>query len=448
MVPDILGVLVVMRVLGDTMTFRKDDSGQILILTAMSMTVIFGFLALAIDVGIMFRAKRNLQNAVDAAATGAALDYMFNYSQSKARTAATSAVSANYAPGAIVKVNFAPNITTVYHNTGTYVEVIATQANSTFFMALFGKKSLTIAARAVAGIPPGPGDACVILLDPHASQSMNLQGSFDVSADSCGIIVDSDAPGDALYLGGSSGVLKAGYVAVVGGASGQLTDSSPAPVTGASPLLNPFPGVNGPPLSDCVSGNTNSASSYTSTSTFKTLNGVACFTSSNVTFNGTTQLPPGVALFENGATFNGTVTSGPGGTTVDNYAGTFTVSSGTTLQINAPTTAQSGDSGTSNAWMIPYEFAYLQPAANTNTVYLQTGNEYGYLTGFIYAPGAQLYLNDSGGDKSGGTSTGAIKYTTDIIVGTMYDKTASLTVSSLTSSNGSLSSLTRVSLVE
>jgi hypothetical protein len=445
--PDILGVVVVMLVLGGTMTFRKDDSGQLMILAALSMTIIFGFLALAIDVGMMFRAKRNLQNAVDAAATGAALDYMFNYSQSMARTAASSAVSANYAPGAVVNVNFAPNITTAYHNTGTYLEVSATQSKSTFFMGLFGKKSLRIAARAVAGIPPGPGDACVILLDPHASQAMNLQGSFDVSADSCGIIVDSDAP-DALYLGGSSGVLKAGYVAVVGGATGQLSDSTPSPVTRASPLLNPFPGVNGPPLSDCVSGNTNSASSYTNTSTFKTLNGVACFTASNVTFNGTTQLPPGVALLKDGATFNGTVSSGPGGTTVDNYAGTFTVSSGTTLQINAPLAAQSGDSGTANAWMIPYEFAYLQPAANTNTVYLQTGNEYGYLTGFIYAPGAQLFLNDSGGDKSGGTSTGAIKYTTDIIVGTMYNKTASLTVSSLTSSNGSLSSLTRVSLVE
>jgi hypothetical protein len=141
------------------------------------------------------------------------------------------------------------------------------------------------------------------------------------------------------------------------------------------------------------------------------------------------------------------VNSGSGGTTIDVYDGTFTVSSGTTLQIDAPTAAQSGGSG-ADAWSVPYEFAYLQRAANTNTVYLQTGNEYGHLTGFIYAPGAQLYLNDSGGDKSGGTGTGNIKYTTDIIVGTMFDKTASLTVSSLTSSNGSLSSLTRVSLVE
>ena len=62
------------------MKFRRDESGQIIVITALSMTVIFGFMALAIDVGMLFNAKRKLQNCADAAATSAAIDYMFNAS--------------------------------------------------------------------------------------------------------------------------------------------------------------------------------------------------------------------------------------------------------------------------------------------------------------------------------------------------------------------------------
>ena len=47
-------------------------------MTALSMTVLVGFLALAIDVGMLFRAKRNMQIAADAAAIAGALDYKYN----------------------------------------------------------------------------------------------------------------------------------------------------------------------------------------------------------------------------------------------------------------------------------------------------------------------------------------------------------------------------------
>ena len=40
-------------------------------------------------------------------------------------------------------------------------------------------------------------------------------------------------------------------------------------------------------------------------------------------------------------------------------------------------------------------------------------------------PARKLYLQDSGGDKSGG-----ISLTTDLIVGTLFDKTATLTINS------------------
>ena len=130
--------------------------GNLWWLAALSMTVIFfGFMALAIDVGLLFNAKRKLQNCADAAATSAAIDYMFNASQTTATAAATSAVSGNQMSNVSTTVNFNPNITSTYHNSSAYVEVILTQSDPTFFMGIFGKKNMTILARAVAGMPGG-----------------------------------------------------------------------------------------------------------------------------------------------------------------------------------------------------------------------------------------------------------------------------------------------------
>jgi len=421
------------------MRFRRDEGGQIIVLAALGMTVIFGFLALAIDVGLLFNAKRKLQNCADAAATSAAIDYMFNASQTTARAAATAAVAGNQMSNVTPTVNFNPNITSAYHNSAAYVEVILTQPAPTFFMGMFGKKYMTISTRAVAGMPGG-GNACIIVLDPHASAAMQLQGSFDVSASNCGVVVDSDSP-SALQFTGGGGTLTAGYVSVVGGDSGQTSDSHPAPVTGAAAVTNPFPTLTGPnPATDCTAANSNSMSSVTSSTTLKTSNNITCFTNSSaVSITGVT-LPSGVIVFEHGVNFSGTITSGANGTTLDNYSGSFNIGTGATMNVSAPTTAPVTSPAAS---AVPSGIALMQPASNTAQIQIQKGNAFGTFSGIIYAPTAQLYLQDSGGDKSGGWTLN-----TDLIVGTLFDKTATLTINSYTKQFGSTSPLTAVALVE
>jgi Flp pilus assembly protein TadG len=421
--------------------FRRDENGQIMILAALSMTVIFGFMALAIDVGMLFNAKRKLQNAVDAAATSAAIDYMFNTSTTTATAAANAAVTANQISGANVTVHFNPNIVSPYHYSTYYVEVIATQSDPTFFLGFFNRKNFTIMARAVAGMP-GQGNACVIVLDPHSSGAMTLQGSFDVSADKCGVVVNSDS-GSALTFTGGGGSLTAGYVSVVGGATGQTGDSHPAPVTGAAPIVNPFPTLTGPnPATDCNATNTNSGSSYTGTSTIKTANNITCFSNSVSLSNFTSSnpLPSGVLLFQNGVTLGGTIYSGANGSTIDVYGGSFNVNTGSSLNLIAPTTAHITSPSSS---AVPAGIALMQPASNTNQIQVQFGASYGTFEGIIYAPSALLYLQDSGGDKSGG-----VTLTTDLIVGKLFDKTATLTIHSYTTAFGNSSPLTAVALVE
>ena len=58
----------------------KDDKGQVLVLTALCMTMLLGFMAFAVDMGLLFHTKRNIQIAADAAAIAGALDYEINTS--------------------------------------------------------------------------------------------------------------------------------------------------------------------------------------------------------------------------------------------------------------------------------------------------------------------------------------------------------------------------------
>lgn len=59
---------------------KRKEQGSIPVLVALSLTVLFGFSALAVDFGIMATCKQRLQNAVDAASLAAAGDLCANSS--------------------------------------------------------------------------------------------------------------------------------------------------------------------------------------------------------------------------------------------------------------------------------------------------------------------------------------------------------------------------------
>lgn len=107
----------------------KSENGQMLVFTAISMAILMGFLALAIDVGTLFRAKRNVQIAADAGAVAGALEYAYGGTPSPSCTAGVSnitcavynAVAANGIPsGDVTTVNTDP--TDGYHKGAGYVE--------------------------------------------------------------------------------------------------------------------------------------------------------------------------------------------------------------------------------------------------------------------------------------------------------------------------------------
>jgi len=222
------------------MTVRDEECGQVIVFTLLSMTLLLGFLALAIDVGILFRAKRNAQIAADAAAVAGALDYKYNSSVSSAQTAGAAAATANGVTngtgGAVVAINIPPKYGN-YAGFDGFVEAVVTQPNSTFFMGMLsGKTSTTVGSRAVAG--SGSGAGCIWTL-ARSGSDVSLTGSGALTASMCKIYDDSSAS-NALKLTGS-GSISALSIGVAGNYSETGSGSiNPTPVTGMAPAANPL----------------------------------------------------------------------------------------------------------------------------------------------------------------------------------------------------------------
>ena len=69
------------------MRIGNDEGGQMLVMLAVSLSALMGLMALAVDVGMLFHVRREVQIATDAAAAAGALDYHYNPSGSTARAA-------------------------------------------------------------------------------------------------------------------------------------------------------------------------------------------------------------------------------------------------------------------------------------------------------------------------------------------------------------------------
>jgi hypothetical protein len=210
------------------MKLFRSESGQTMVLTALMMCVLMGFMALAIDVGVAFRAQRRLQTEADSAAIAAALcgsyggSFCTQFGGTDLTSVAKGAATANGMTGS---ATFTGPATPTYgqHTNSGYYEVIIKQPSGAGFMATFaglfyGGNStsygaLTVAARAVAGIVPG--QSCMYLLNQTADKSLYLKGNATLSAPDCSIQVNSDA-NDALCTTGGSGTIISQQILVVG----------------------------------------------------------------------------------------------------------------------------------------------------------------------------------------------------------------------------------------
>ncbi len=415
------------------MRIRDNESGQVLVLTALSMTILLGFAGLAADVGMLFHTKRNMQIAADAAASAGAVDYLYNGSTTSAQTAGQAAASLNGVTdgsgGAIVTVNVPPSNGPNAGSTG-FVEAIVTTPNPTYFMKLFNLSSVNVSARAVAGAPTS-GGPCIWLMDTSGT-GLKLKGAYDIEATDCGIYVNSPSS-NAISITGNGGTMNAAFLDVVGNATGNHTTQPTAPTLNAAPRSEPLhpPSPNPSTGSGCASVDS-TTTSITGNITGPGAGNAICYTKA-VTLNGAT-LGAGTYVFGNGVTIGGTVTAN--GATIDIAGGTYNQPSNTTINYTASTDVTNKYDGIS--LMVPStNSSYPCNSSNPTQLQLVFGSS-SSLDGIIYAPCAQVYLQDNGGNI---TAVG-------IIADSMYDNASLITIPNYSNVHPTTSPFRVVTLVE
>jgi len=414
------------------MRILREEDGQTFVMTALCASVLIGFTGLALDVGIAYHAKRNLQTAADDAAIAAALNYQYVVGGDPTAAAKAAALK-NGVAGTYVSVNSSP--TSGYHQGLGFFEVKVIQPQNSFLAKMVGSSTFRVGARAVAGVTPA--SACMYVLNTKDDDTFKVKGNATVTANNCGIQVNSTS--SSSFCDQGSATIASPYVRLAGGQDIKSCGKAPGStvLSGYATQSDPFVKKTWPALSDCSSGNsdlitvsgstaiTNATSGLNTTSkSFTLADGTSykltCFNNTSsggspVVLDGsTTPLVLGTAgqgqifLFENGVTIKGSVTVNG---TIDNYQGSFNNQNGQ-LKITAPADKTKTYNG----------IALAQPSSNTtgqcqdsslNTyinsfspkppcLQAQFGASGEDLVGFIYAPTAVTYLQDQGGGVSAG----------------------------------------------
>jgi hypothetical protein len=261
---------------------RNGEKGSILVLGALSLILLTAFMGLALDASYMYFHKRTMQTAADAGAYAGALEKMRN-SGNEAAAAKNDTALNGFTDGTdnvAVTVNNPPKAGSQVGNS-SFVEVVVTHPQPTWFMRVLSFNSVTVAARAVAGVG-GTGNGCVYALNQDTSNSNNgfFANGTTNSSFSCGVFSNSN------FRVTGGGCVVTPTVSYNGTYSNSNTSGNcgPANVGQGVPIVDPL------------------ASKYSIPSYSK-----CDQTGYTVNSKGTTTIPPGV--YCGGITINGAATS-------------------------------------------------------------------------------------------------------------------------------------------
>ncbi len=345
-------------------------------MSALCMTCLIGFVALATDVGVLSREKRLAQIAADAAAIAGASEYNYGWvvAAAQPQAAATQNGFTNGSGGATVTVNSAPKYGP--HTSATpngYIEVIVQQVQPALFRGVLGLGSITVAARAVANAN-GTTNGCVYTLGTSGAD-LSMTGNADIQLTTCGVI-DNSSSGNALSLTGNV-TLDAQSIGVVGGVSktGNIT-LSPTPVTGVVPTSDPLAFLTAPTVPGTCNADPNLNGNVTQALPSGCYNGLTASGNINLTLSG-------LYIINGPLNLGGNVSLSGTGVTLD-LLGSTSIPGNVALNLAAPT------SGAYNGVVI------YQPLSNTNSLSL-TGNSGSTFEGIVYAPGAAVTLTGNSG---------------------------------------------------
>lgn len=367
------------------MTHSRHRAGQVLPIVAIFLPVIISVAGLSLTVGTVYLAQAKLQNAVDAAALAGAQEMTTGNPSDPGNQASMISQDDAVAQNPIVKLQLTqPNT----------VLATATATVPGSFAALFGHKTFTVKARAVATYGPGPAfDYAVFQGDPqvntpelylngnvtvngnvHSNNDLGLNGHPSVSG-TCG--------GDPLVsVQGSGGCTKgliqnAPYI--------PMPQWTPAEVTPSNATIVGSPAN---PIGETVSGNNNVSGNYV-------IYGNVLFNGNN-TITGNYLVEDGNFKVEGNAIFDGTAVVFGGGIDMNG--------NGTQNQSNPIALAAFTSNGQVSSQAIDPQLHTLP-----GTIIFNGNGADTY--GALYAPDSYIYLNGNV------NITGAVVGYTDLLNG-------------------------------
>ncbi len=289
----------------------KCEKGSVTVIVAVMMVVVLSFTAFAVDMGVMYNAKSDLQNIADAAALSGAQELP---DPGKASETAMEYAQKNGLSEGIT-------ITTPYDGDSARIEVVCTQTVSYTFARVLGFEDQTVAVRAVAKKASMGGAFDYTLFSGSASDTLTINGSdFSIQGDA--------HSNEKFRINGSnqsiSGTAEAVSSMTVNGSHITIDTIRGLPVTTngsdldiGQRIIHPAPWIDMPDFSDIIQAQAMADGQYyegnmTFSGSYLSVDG-SIYVNGNVTVNGSHFFGNGCILATGNLVFNGSnLTNGSG----------------------------------------------------------------------------------------------------------------------------------------
>jgi hypothetical protein len=238
------------------------ERGSVAITVALSLTVLLGFAALVVDIGLNWAARTSAQTAADSAALAGASSLLSDGGLAAITTVedflnrnvgglvelpddAGWATDGNVGNGEVVCWTMpdpVPGPGAACPDGSNALQVTTPPIVVRYaFASVLGKTTSSIRARAAAGAGPAAPNNCVLcVLDPDDGGALEVIGLGGIEVDGGGIVVNSSDDSDAVVLA-SAGDIVANQIRVVGGVDDRGIGSLLPPAEeGGPPVPDPL----------------------------------------------------------------------------------------------------------------------------------------------------------------------------------------------------------------
>jgi hypothetical protein len=247
----------------------ESEQGSVAITVALSLTVLLGFAALVVDIGLNWATRTSAQTAADSAALAGASSLLSDGGVAAITTVesylnqnvaglvelpddAGWATDGNVGNGEVVCWTMPDPVSLPVPGGTCTDDANALQVTTPpivvryAFAPVLGKTTSSIRARAAAGAGPAAPNNCVLcVLDPDDEAALASTAVGGIDVDGGGIVVNSDD--DAAVLLSGVGDVSADQIRVVGGIDLPISGALlPSPETGGPPVPDPLADLSTP----------------------------------------------------------------------------------------------------------------------------------------------------------------------------------------------------------